>query len=134
MVSKSIIFLVKSFFVNFYRHLAIFFWSHCTEYKSVLLLLHLYKVCQSSILSLFFIWPLPASFFFIFNNWQYAYSVNNFVNDLNRTADLWNRKQQLCQLCHNHCHPFLWQKAMYYGSLERGIQRERDCRHLKIVF
>ena len=29
MVSKSIIFLVKSFFVNFYRHLAIFFWSHC---------------------------------------------------------------------------------------------------------
>ena len=27
-VSKSIIFLVKSFLGNFYRHLAIFFWSH----------------------------------------------------------------------------------------------------------
>ena len=28
-MSKSIIFLVKSFLGNFYRHLAIFFWSHC---------------------------------------------------------------------------------------------------------
>ena len=28
MVSKSIIFLVKSFLGNFYRHLAIFIWSH----------------------------------------------------------------------------------------------------------
>ena len=28
-VSKTIIFLVKSFLGNFYRHLAIFFWSHC---------------------------------------------------------------------------------------------------------
>ena len=28
-VSKSIIFLVKSFLGNFYRHLAIFIWSHC---------------------------------------------------------------------------------------------------------
>ena len=28
-VSKSFIFLVKSFLVNFYRHLAIFIWSHC---------------------------------------------------------------------------------------------------------
>ena len=27
-VSKSIIFLVKSFLGDFYRHLAIFFWSH----------------------------------------------------------------------------------------------------------
>ena len=27
-VSKSFIFLVKSFLGNFYRHLAIFFWSH----------------------------------------------------------------------------------------------------------
>ena len=28
-VSKPIIFLVKSFLGKFYRHLAIFFWSHC---------------------------------------------------------------------------------------------------------
>ena len=28
-VSKSIIFLVKSFLGNFYRYLAIFIWSHC---------------------------------------------------------------------------------------------------------
>ena len=28
-VSKSFIFLVKSFLSNFYRHLAIFIWSHC---------------------------------------------------------------------------------------------------------
>ena len=28
-VSKSFIFLVKPFFGNFYRHLAIFIWSHC---------------------------------------------------------------------------------------------------------
>ena len=28
-MSKSIIFLLKSFLGNFYRHLAIFFWSHC---------------------------------------------------------------------------------------------------------
>ena len=27
-VSKSIIFLVKSFLGNFFRHLAVFFWSH----------------------------------------------------------------------------------------------------------
>ena len=25
------IFLVKSFFGNFYRHLAIFFWAHCPQ-------------------------------------------------------------------------------------------------------
>ena len=29
-VTKYIIFLVKSFLSNFYRHLAIFFWSHCS--------------------------------------------------------------------------------------------------------
>ena len=29
MMSKSLIFLVKSFLVNFYRHLATFYWSHC---------------------------------------------------------------------------------------------------------
>ena len=28
-MSKSLIFLVKSFLGNFYRNLAIFFWSHC---------------------------------------------------------------------------------------------------------
>ena len=28
-VSKSILFLVKSFLGNFYRHSVIFFWSHC---------------------------------------------------------------------------------------------------------
>ena len=28
---KSIIFPVKSFLGNFYRHLAIFFWSHCQQ-------------------------------------------------------------------------------------------------------
>ena len=28
-VSKSLIFLVKSFLSNFYRHLATFYWSHC---------------------------------------------------------------------------------------------------------
>ena len=32
-VSKSILFLVKSFLGNFYRHLAIFIWSHCCELK-----------------------------------------------------------------------------------------------------
>ena len=32
-LSKSIIFLVKSFLGNFYRHLAIFFWSHCSQAK-----------------------------------------------------------------------------------------------------
>ena len=30
-VSKSIMFLVKSFLGNFYSHLAIFFWSHCWQ-------------------------------------------------------------------------------------------------------
>ena len=29
-VSKSFIFLVKSFLGNFYRHKATFYWSHCT--------------------------------------------------------------------------------------------------------
>ena len=29
-VSKSLIFLVKSFLGNFYRHLATFYWSHCS--------------------------------------------------------------------------------------------------------
>ena len=33
-VSKSIIFLVKSFWDNFYRHLVIFFWSHCLRLAS----------------------------------------------------------------------------------------------------
>ena len=33
-MSKSLIFLVKSFLGNFYRHLAIFFWSHwSTRFK-----------------------------------------------------------------------------------------------------
>ena len=32
-VSKSIIFLVKSFLGNFYRHLATFFWSHWQQPK-----------------------------------------------------------------------------------------------------
>ena len=39
-VSKSIIFLLKSFLGNFYRHLAIFFWSHCTR-------MSLYNLCIS---------------------------------------------------------------------------------------
>ena len=30
-VSKSLIFLVKSFLGNFYRHLATFYWSHCSK-------------------------------------------------------------------------------------------------------
>ena len=32
-VSKSFIFLVKSFWGNFYRHLATFYWSHCRQGK-----------------------------------------------------------------------------------------------------
>ena len=35
MLSKSFIFLVKSFLVNFYRHLAIFFWSHWSGHTAV---------------------------------------------------------------------------------------------------
>ena len=35
MVSKCIIFKVKSFLGNFYRHLAIFFWSHWSEQWSL---------------------------------------------------------------------------------------------------
>ena len=36
MVSKSFIFLVKSFLGNFYRHLAIFIWSHCRQDSKLL--------------------------------------------------------------------------------------------------
>ena len=36
-VSKSIILLVKSFQGNFYRHLSIFFWSHCPYFKAFFL-------------------------------------------------------------------------------------------------
>ena len=32
-LSKSFIFLLKSFLGNFYRHLAIFIWSHCLQVK-----------------------------------------------------------------------------------------------------
>ena len=32
-LSKSLIFLVKSFLGNFYRHLAIFYWSHCLQIR-----------------------------------------------------------------------------------------------------
>ena len=32
-VSKSLIFLIKSFLGNFYKHLAIFYWSHCLKLK-----------------------------------------------------------------------------------------------------
>ena len=32
-VSKSFIFLVKSFLGNFYRHLGIFLWSHCSRLR-----------------------------------------------------------------------------------------------------
>ena len=35
-MSASISFLVKSFSGNFYRHLAIFIWSHCQEYPRTL--------------------------------------------------------------------------------------------------
>ena len=34
-VSKSLIFLVKSFLGNFYRHLATFYWSHWSEPENV---------------------------------------------------------------------------------------------------
>ena len=33
-MSKSIIFQVKSFLGNFYKHLDIFFWSHCLSMKN----------------------------------------------------------------------------------------------------
>ena len=34
-MSKSLNFLVKSFLGNFYRHLAIFFWSHCLHTRII---------------------------------------------------------------------------------------------------
>ena len=37
-MSKSIIFKVKSFLSNFYRHLAIFIWSHCLLHGPIWLL------------------------------------------------------------------------------------------------
>ena len=40
-VSKSFIFLVKSVLGNFYRHLAIFYWSHCLLLTEHQLTLHL---------------------------------------------------------------------------------------------
>ena len=51
-------------------------------------------------------WAIPSLFFFIFlfsiwltENVQYTF----FANDWIRTADLWNRKQPLYQMSHNHC-------------------------------
>ena len=32
---KGVIFLVKSIWCNFYRHLAIFFWSHCSPLQQM---------------------------------------------------------------------------------------------------
>ena len=40
-VSKSLIFWVKSFLGNFYRHLVIFYWSHCL----LIFLGHLWQAC-----------------------------------------------------------------------------------------
>ena len=79
------------------------------------------KLLKWSIPSLFFVYfrsflnkhdnilkcVILGLFFFIFDlsieltvNVQY-----NFANDWIRTADLWNRKQPLYQLSHNHCPP-----------------------------
>ena len=45
MVSKSIIFLVKSFLGNFYRNLATFIWSHCRPDTFAVLTVRQYRVC-----------------------------------------------------------------------------------------
>ena len=45
-VSKSLIFLVKSFLGNFYRHLALFYWSHCDHKMKFCKIIG--KVCSNS--------------------------------------------------------------------------------------
>ena len=51
-VSKFFIFLVKSFLGNFYRHLAIFFWSHCC--CCTLYIVVLYRFDAVTCLAIFF--------------------------------------------------------------------------------
>ena len=59
-ISKSFIFLVKSYLGNFYRHLAIFIWSHCpwltTANQNVLLQFRVITL----LLMILMRWPLPT--------------------------------------------------------------------------
>ena len=65
----------------------------------------------------------PGLFFFIFvflihswqqTNVQYKYF---FANDWIRTVDLWNWKQPLFQLSHNHC-PYHLDLVLKYSEIE----------------
>ena len=99
---------------KFYRHLAIFYWSHCTqcfhffggvgradEEKSF------FDRSWNRYNKHFFRWAIPGIFFFIFvfllQFTVYKYSIWKFADGWIRTTDLWCRKQPLFQLNHNHC-------------------------------
>ena len=43
-------------------------------------------------------------YFWLYNTVDSTCSIKMFADDCIRTTDLWNRKRQLYQLCHNHCH------------------------------
>ena len=47
-------FMVKSLLGNFYRHLAIFFWSHCSAYATLFLAINLMSKSSFVSLALFF--------------------------------------------------------------------------------
>ena len=49
--------------------------------------------------------PIPAFFLYfrLFNTVDSKHSIQIFADDWIRIADLWNCKQLLYQLSHNHC-------------------------------
>ena len=46
--------------------------------------------------------------------------VNKIGDDWIRTTDLWNRKRQLYQLCHSHCH----QMSLFATNINRLFKSE----------
>ena len=54
----------------------------------------------------FFKWTIPG-LFYLFSSFQYScqlmFDIYIFADDWIRTANLWNWKQPLYQLSHNHC-------------------------------
>ena len=86
MMSKSLIFLVKSFLVNFYRHLATFYWSHCLSLSFHLSVTYTYYLSLS--LSLCKNWRLLQNLFLSLlpKNWFWDMNLHGAVFALFSTS------------------------------------------------
>ena len=97
-MSKSIIFLVESFLGNFYRHLAIFFWSHWLCHNS--------SRWNKSLRDYWMGQPWPLVFFFLFNILQKSMTNSNYPN---RRRSRWPLDQHYGPLFRKY---FMWKGSV----------------------